>query len=54
MVVEGIAELANDRGFTFTMYQSGNSLHISEGPAAGLFNPLDVLSCFVDTVPIVC
>ena len=48
--VESIAEPADDRGFTFTTYLSGSTLQISGLLAAGLFHPLDLQSCIVDTV----
>lgn len=31
--VEGVAEPADDRGFTFATYLSGSTLHISGSPA---------------------
>ena len=48
--VDGVAEPANDKGFTFTTYLAGSTLQISGDCATGLFNPIDVLCCHINTV----
>lgn len=48
--VDGVIEPTDEGGFTFAMYQPGTTLQISGPPAAGLFNPLDVLCYIFDTV----
>lgn len=48
--VEGVAEPADDRGFTFATYLAGSTLQISGVCATGLFDPSVVLCCHVNTV----
>ena len=45
--MDGVAEPADDRGFTFVTYLAGSTLHIIGTPAqaAGVANSLDVLCC---------
>lgn len=50
VLVDGVAEPADDRGLPFTTYLSGNILQISGTPTAGWFIPLDVLCYSADTV----